>query len=137
MMTDLLSAIDPPSEDQLTTDEMFARWWSQYPRKVDKGTARKAFKRVLAKKIVKFDELMAGVMRYAMERTGEDPQFTKHPTTWLNAESWTNEPLTRPTPARSNFVSSAVAGIASRVRMSTAESAVEGIMSGLTDEDFT
>ena len=31
--------------------------------------------------------LLEGVMRYAAERDGENPKFTKNPSTWLNAES--------------------------------------------------
>ena len=31
-------------------------------------------------------------MRYAMERTGENAKFTKHPSTWLNADGWLDEP---------------------------------------------
>jgi hypothetical protein len=119
MMTELLFSADQHSHEHLSADEMFARWWVQYPRKVDKGTAQKAFKRVLQKKIATFDELMAGVMRYAMERTGEDPQFTKHPATWLNAEAWGNEPLVRPPPP-----------------MSMADSAIAGIFGSLRPDDF-
>ena len=85
MMTELLFPIDQPGHEHLTADEMFARWWRQYPRKGDKGPARKAFRRVLLKKIATFDEQMAGVMCYGAERMGEDPQSTKHPATWLNA----------------------------------------------------
>lgn len=124
--------VSPPPIDQL-----FEKWWRQYPRKADKGAARKAFKRVLAQKLASFDELLAGAMGYAAERAGEDPRFTKHGATWLNAESWANEPLTRSSPARSNFVSGAIAGIASRVReVSRVDSAIEGLFEGLTEEDF-
>lgn len=31
-------------------------------------------------------------MRYAGERSGEDPTFTKHPSTWLNAGCWADQP---------------------------------------------
>jgi hypothetical protein len=31
-------------------------------------------------------------MRHAAERFGQDRKFTKNPATWLNAESWNNEP---------------------------------------------
>lgn len=109
-MPNLLFPIDQPDHDHLTVDEMFDRWWQQYPRKVDKGAARKAFRRVIAKKIASFGELMAGVLRYSAERTGEDPQFTKHPATWLNAEAWGNETLVRP-PKPMSFADSAMLGM--------------------------
>jgi hypothetical protein len=114
----LFPTTEPEHDQQLSPDEMFARWWVHYPRKVDKGAARTAFKRVVAKKIATFNELMAGVMRYAAERTGEDPQFTKHAATWLNAESWGNEPLVRPPP-----------------RLSTANSAALGILAAIEAHD--
>jgi hypothetical protein len=31
-------------------------------------------------------------MGYAAKVAGQDPKFTKHPATWLNAECWTDEP---------------------------------------------
>jgi hypothetical protein len=30
-------------------------------------------------------------MRYAAERRGEDPRFTKHPATWLRKGCWSDE----------------------------------------------
>ncbi|OKO71893.1 hypothetical protein AC630_31760 [Bradyrhizobium sp. AS23.2] len=36
--------------------------------------------------------MLNGAMRYAAERTGQDPKFTKHPATWLNGECWKDEP---------------------------------------------
>jgi hypothetical protein len=101
-------------------EEAFEIWWMHYPRKVDKGAARKAFRRVLAGKVATFEQLMRGVMRYAAEKTGADPQFTKHPATWLNAEAWDNEPLVR-LPAKLSF----------------ADSAILGMMSRLDEEDFS
>ncbi|MCP3469821.1 hypothetical protein NLM33_05690 [Bradyrhizobium sp. CCGUVB1N3] len=111
-----LSAVDP-KPTIASVDEFFEAWWRQYPRRVAKGAARKAFKRVLAKKIATFDQLMAGVMRYGAERAGEDPTFTKHPATWLNGECWTDEPQ----PKRP------IRGI---------DSAVAGVFHGLNESDF-
>lgn len=75
-------------------DAMFDEFWSRYPRKVDKIAARKAFDRVLRNRAVTFAELMAGVVLYAHDRWIEnEPQFTKHAASWLNAGSWANEPL--------------------------------------------
>jgi hypothetical protein len=38
------------------------------------------------------EELLAGAMRYAAERVGQDPKFTKNPATWLNKGSYADEP---------------------------------------------
>lgn len=65
-------------------------FWPAYPRKDDKGRARKAFLSVMKSKKATVDELVNGAMRYAAEREGEDPKFTKQPATWLNAEAWLN-----------------------------------------------
>jgi hypothetical protein len=66
-------------------------FWPAYPRKDDKGRARKAFLSVVKSKKATVDELVNGAMRYAAEREGEDAKFTKQPATWLNAEAWLNE----------------------------------------------
>jgi hypothetical protein len=68
----------------------FESWWLQYPRKVSKGAARKAYDK--ARKSATADELDLGAMRYAAVRTGEDPTYTKHPSTWLNNKCWLDEP---------------------------------------------
>jgi hypothetical protein len=66
-------------------------FWPFYPRRVSKGTARKVYERVLKSKGATAEELKVGAMRYAVERVGQDPNFTKYPATWLNAESWKDE----------------------------------------------
>jgi hypothetical protein len=68
----------------------FENWWLQYPRKVSKGAARKAYDR--ARKSATADELEVGAMRYAAVRSSEDPTYTKHPSTWLNNKCWLDEP---------------------------------------------
>jgi hypothetical protein len=68
----------------------FEAWWALYPRKVAKGGARHAYRTARSK--VSAEVLLAGVRRYAAERANEDPKFTKHATTWLNQECWSDEP---------------------------------------------
>lgn len=64
----------------------FEEWWSLYPRKVSKGSARKAFKAALKK--TDADALMAGVRSYAEKVRGKDAQYIAHAATWLNGERW-------------------------------------------------
>ncbi len=71
-------------------DDDFETWWKSYPRRVDKGRARKAY--ATAAKKAPVEQLLAAAINYAASRAGQDPKFTKHPTTWLNAESWLDEP---------------------------------------------
>lgn len=71
-------------------DQDFDRFWSQYPRKVARPAAEKAWRS--ARKKASAAEIIAGVLRYAAERDGQDPTYTKHPSTWLNGECWADEP---------------------------------------------
>lgn len=71
--------------------DAFARFWTIYPRRVAKGAAIKAWNRAIktgtdAKTILDACEF------YALERKGQDPNYTKHPATWLNAACWHDEP---------------------------------------------
>jgi hypothetical protein len=69
----------------------FERFWAQYPKKVGKLAAQKAFARAVDGGAGPQD-IMLGVARYAAERDGQDPKYTKHPASWLNAGCWTDEP---------------------------------------------
>lgn len=73
-----------------SVDPLFAQFWKMYPRKVGKGKAEKAF--ISALRRASFAEILEGCERFAQERDGEDPQFTAHPTSWLNADRWSDEP---------------------------------------------
>ena len=78
-------------EDQVGAD--FERFWRQYPKRVAKAAALKAYRAVINKKLATPDEILAGVMRYAAEREGQDPKYTKHAATWLHGECWADEPV--------------------------------------------
>jgi uncharacterized protein YdaU (DUF1376 family) len=70
----------------------FERWWAVYPRKVGKRTALRAFEQVLEGGTTTLAALVSAAERYAAERAGENPTFTKHPDAWLKEERWTDEP---------------------------------------------
>jgi hypothetical protein len=53
--------------------------------------ARVAFDRAL-KHGVDPAALIEGARRYAGERAGQDPTYTKHPATWLRGGCWEDEP---------------------------------------------
>lgn len=67
----------------------FDQFWRQYPHKVGKGAALKAFNVVMKKKNAIFDDVMLGLMRYAA-KTDDRPWC--NPATWLNQERWLDEP---------------------------------------------
>lgn len=74
----------------------FDTFWAAYPKKVDKGAARRMWKSALKK--APPATIIAGAKRYAEERREQDRKYTKNPSTWLYAEAWGNEagPAVRP-----------------------------------------
>lgn len=79
--------------DESTT--AFECFWNIYPRKVGKDAARKAFRKAATGTDWKI--IIDGARRYAADPNRE-AEFTAHPTTWINAGRWSDEPL----PARGN-----------------------------------
>jgi hypothetical protein len=68
--------------------ELFDEFWKEYPRKLDKGAAFKAFRSAL--KVATFEQILAGAIAYRND-PNRDSEFTKYPATWLNADAWENE----------------------------------------------
>lgn len=71
----------------------FSEFWNEYPKKVDKRVAEKSF--VKALKRASFETIMEGVSRYKCD-PNRKPEFTKNPSTWLNADAWENEAIAGP-----------------------------------------
>lgn len=80
-----------PSSD---TDADFKEWYRTYPKHAAPAVALKAYRAVITKNLATPEQLLAGAMRYAAERSGQDPRYTKHPSTWLNGGCWADEPAT-------------------------------------------
>ena len=70
-------------------EESFRPFWNDYPRKVDKGAARKAWKNINPDHELLID-IMAGLAKWnnSTNWIEGDKQYIKHPATWLNACSW-------------------------------------------------
>jgi hypothetical protein len=68
----------------------FERFWAAYPRRVAKEAAKRAFAAAI-KRGADVEALIAGAQRYAVERTGQESRYTKHPATWLNGGCWEDE----------------------------------------------
>jgi hypothetical protein len=90
------SIYDPPERSSAPQHAQissigFDDFWRIYPKKVDRGEALRAF--VKASENAPFEDIVRGAMRYADERTGQDPRFTKHPATWLSKACWTDPTL--------------------------------------------
>ncbi|MCJ2077895.1 helix-turn-helix domain-containing protein [Methylobacterium sp. E-016] len=83
-------------EESPPTPSDFDEWWRAYPRKVGKDAAQPVFIRITKARKATVAELIEGAKRYAAERAEQDPQFTKHPKTWLNGGHWADEAVPKP-----------------------------------------
>jgi hypothetical protein len=72
--------------------ELFGEFWSIYPRRTSKRGAESEFERAL--KRAQPDTILAGARRYRDDPNRTD-EFTKHPSTWLHNDCWTDDPLPR------------------------------------------
>jgi len=61
----------------------FEQFWNDYPRKINKAQASKAFAKAMTKATA--EEICSGVKAYPFS---DDQQFIPHPATWLNQERW-------------------------------------------------
>jgi DNA-binding transcriptional MocR family regulator len=79
------------NNERIYSDSQFEEFWNQYPKKVDKGAAIRAFRKAL--KTHPANQVIEGAKRYAEDANLPDKQYIKNPATWLNAEAWNNGPL--------------------------------------------
>lgn len=72
------------------SEEEFARFWAQYPRKVDKPRAAKAWGAAVKK--TSPEVIMAGLIAQlpAMDARSHK-RFIPYPATWLNGERWSDD----------------------------------------------
>lgn len=70
----------------------FAEFWAQYPKKVGKGAAEKAFERIKPDKQT-FDRMMDAISAQKRSRqwTENNGQYIPNPATWLNQRRWEDE----------------------------------------------
>lgn len=83
----LYNNIKPP-KPPFAAEPLFDEFWRVYPLKVGKGAALKAFRHANSR--ASAEEIIAGARRYAAD-SKRDQKFTKHPSTWLNADCWLDE----------------------------------------------
>lgn len=99
-------------------DEGFTEFWRVYPKKVAKAGAVAAWTK--ARKTADPEAIIAGAMRYAAERSGQDPTYTKHPATWLSKGCWEDEAA----PPRPPSAPAGRAGMSAKDRTAAAVAAV-------------
>ena len=71
-----------------TYPDDFETFWAAYPKRKDKKQALRAWKQAV--KEVDAQTLIDAATTYAKDPTRQ-PEYTKHPATWLNAGSWDNQ----------------------------------------------
>jgi len=103
-------------------DLMFERFWQLYPRKVGKPKARTAWQYAIARApdLV----IIAGAERYR-DDPNREPEYTAHPSTWLNRNGWDDDPQPVRLAGRSKVQQSVA-----RMAQAGSRTAVAGIMSG-------
>ena len=70
-------------------DTFDTSFWPVYPKKVGKGSARRAFKSALLK--TSHETIIRAVTRFATSCAGQDLTFIPYPASWLNAERWSDQ----------------------------------------------
>lgn len=73
----------------------FEQFWANYPLKVGKGAAIKAWLKAVKRATPQI--IIEGACRYASDPNRE-AAFTAHPSTWLNSDRWGDSPLPSKTP---------------------------------------
>lgn len=84
----LFSIVHPPADEQ-PNEQPFDTWWGEYPRKVRKPEARRAYDK--AAKKVGHDRLLEAMRTYRDFDSRVEAGFILHASTWLNQECWDDE----------------------------------------------
>lgn len=86
---------DQPSNTYINTnntvtneDSSFDKFWNAYPRKTNKGFARKVFNKLKPSEEL-LNKMLAALEQHKAGWT--DPKYIPHPSTWLNGERWEDE----------------------------------------------
>lgn len=78
----------------------FAEFWAEYPRKVDRGHALKAWQRAARGGVLPpLAEILAALRRQTLSTGWQDEVYIPHPATWINGERWADMPAA---PARAS-----------------------------------
>jgi len=82
--------------NEVDQTDLFTDFWEQYPRKVGKQKAEKAFNKLDAPTQ---QQAIEGIVRYSQfwEQQQTAPEYIPHPTSWINAARWEDE-LAEPAP---------------------------------------
>jgi len=99
----------PPSPNRATEPEVktriepvdqkskfFDEFWKAYPRKSNKGFARKVFDKLKVDDALLTKMIQAIYVQNKNVWKDKDQQYIPHPSTWLNGERWDDEVVAKP-----------------------------------------
>jgi len=106
--------------DGLITSKLFDRFWSMYPRKVNKVKTRTIWNKLCKQSNrPKWRVIVNAIREQKKTPRWQDKQFILHPTTWLNQEYWNEDPAEMTVPVfhnRNNNVPSNRTGTGSGIK---------------------
>jgi hypothetical protein len=74
----------------------FDEFWKAYPRKTNKGFARKVFEKLKVDDAMLTKMIQAIYVQNKNVWKDKDQQYIPHPSTWLNGERWDDEVVVKP-----------------------------------------
>jgi uncharacterized protein YdaU (DUF1376 family) len=77
-------------DKDINKKDLFVEFWNEYPIKVGKGAAIKAFQKAI--RTTDADIIIRGARRYKLD-PNRVQAYTAHASTWLNAQRWLDEAL--------------------------------------------
>jgi hypothetical protein len=99
----------PPSQNLATEPEVktriepvvqknnyFDEFWKAYPRKTNKGFAKKVFEKLKVDDAMLTKMIQAIYVQNKNVWKDKDQQYIPHPSTWLNGERWDDEVVVKP-----------------------------------------
>jgi len=96
--------VDQPSNTYINTvvnnkessNPFFEEFWKAYPRKTNKGFARKVFEKLKVDDAMLTKMIQAIYVQNKNVWKDKDQQYIPHPSTWLNGERWDDEVVVKP-----------------------------------------
>lgn len=80
------------ADERRDWDEALSLLWPDFPRKVGKPAALRAWRGIRPQTQETFDAIEAGLVRWVAYWHGKDRDKVCHPATWLNQRRWEDEP---------------------------------------------
>lgn len=81
---------------------LFEEFWKAYPRKTNKGFARKVFDKLKVDEEL-LQKMVKSINQQKNSEQWKNPQYIPHPSTWLNGERWEDEIQSTAQPVRNGL----------------------------------